>query len=89
MNEILYQRTLSHGPVVRVRRITEAGATPVRAVLEVDRRSGRGRGSGDIGFPPPLMAVEGDSDEAVLTSLRPFADEDAAIARLSAQQRAR
>jgi hypothetical protein len=89
MSEILYQRVQSHGPVVRIRRITEVGAVPVRAVLEVDRRSGRSRGSGGVGFPPPLMAVEGDTDEAVVASLRPFADEDAALARLGAQQRTR
>jgi hypothetical protein len=89
MTDILFQRPMSSGPVVRVRRLTDAGVSPVRAVLEVDRRSGRARTSHEVGFPPSLMAVEGDSEAAVLEALQPFAADDAAVARLVAQQQAR
>ncbi len=89
MSELLYQRQQPSGPVVRVRRLTDPGVLPVRAVLELDRRAGRARNSGETGFPPPLITVEGDSETAVVDSLRPFADDDSAIARLSAQHGAR
>ena len=86
---VMYERVLPSGPVVRVRRITDEGATPVRAVIEVDRRAGTPRASGKAGTPPPLMAVEGDSADAVLASLLPFAEDDAAVARLMAERGAR
>lgn len=86
---VLYERTMPLGPVVRVRRVTADGVTPVRAVLEVDRRAGSPRQSGRAGSPPPVMAVEGDSDEAVMASLLPFAEDDAALARLQAERGAR
>lgn len=89
MSDILYERTMSNGPVVRIRRVTEAGATPVRAVIEIDRRAGTPRGSGGVGMPPPLMAVEGASEAEVTASLLPFAEEDSAVARLVAQRSAR
>ena len=86
MSEILYERAMSHGHVVRIRRLTAEGATPVRAVIEVDRRAGSPRASGGRGNPPPLMAVEGESEPDVVASLLPFAQEDAAVARLLAQR---
>lgn len=90
MTDILYERTMASGPVVRIRRVSAAGATPVRAVIEVDRRAGSPRGSaGDVGMPPPLMAVEGETDAAVTASLLPFAEEDSAVARLVSQRGAR
>lgn len=89
MSDTLYERTMTHGPVVRIRRITDEGATPVRAVIEVDRRAGTPRSSGGRGTPPPLMAVEGASDAEVTASLLPFAEEDSAVARLLAQRGAR
>lgn len=58
-------------------------------MIEVDRRAGTPRNSGGPGNPPPLMAVEGASDAEVTASLLPFAEEDAAIARLLAQRGAR
>ena len=61
MDEILYERTLPHGPAVRIRRVTMAGETPVSVVLEVDRRAGTPR-SGD-GNPPPLMQFEGATEQ--------------------------
>jgi hypothetical protein len=85
MSEILYERTMSHGSVVRIRRLTPDGVAPVRAVIEVDRRAGTPRSAGG-GYPPPLMAVEGESEQAVVASLLPFAQEDAAVARLLAQR---
>jgi hypothetical protein len=89
MTDVLYERTMSNGPVVRIRRVTTPGASPVRAVIEVDRRAGTPRGSGGLGSPPPLMAVEGATDAEVTASLLPFAEEDSAVARLLAQRGAR
>ncbi len=81
----LYERTMSYGSVVRIRRLTPDGTAPVRAVIEVDRRAGSGRTSGG-GHPPSLMAVEGESEPDVVASLLPFAEDDAAVARLLAQR---
>jgi len=76
---------MAHGHVVRIRRVTPDGTAPVRAVIEVDRRAGTPRASAG-GQPPPLMAVEGESEPDVVASLLPFAQEDAAVARLLAQR---
>jgi hypothetical protein len=89
MSDILYERSMSQGVVVRIRRVTAAGVTPVRAVIELDRRAGTPRGTSGTGTPPPLMAVEGATDAEVTASLLPFADDDSAVARLQAQRRAR
>ena len=86
MTDILYERTMASGPMVRIRRVSADGETPVRAVIEVDRRAGSPRNSGGVGMPPPLMAVEGESDAAVTASLLPFAEEDSAVARLLSQR---
>lgn len=80
-DSILYERALPHGPVVRIRRTTVAGAAPVTAVLEVDRRAGTPRASAG-GTPPPLATAIGASEEAVLEKLEPLASSDAEIARL-------
>lgn len=82
----LYERVMTSGPVVRIRRITPEGTEPVRAVIEVDRRSETQRPSGGGGHPPALMAVEGDSEPHVLASLLPFAEDDASVARLLSQR---
>lgn len=74
------------GAVVRIRRLTPEGDTPVRAVIEVDRRDSGPRGIGSGRRPPPLMGVEGESDQGVLAALLPFADQDAAVAGLLAQR---
>ena len=89
MTDILYERTMASGPVVRIRRVSADGDTPVRAIIEVDRRAGSPRGSGAVGMPPALMAVEGETDAAVTASLLPFAEEDSAVARLVSQRGAR
>jgi hypothetical protein len=81
--DILYERTTTRGPVVRIRRVQAATAGMVAAVIEVDRRAGTPRAA-DGGIPPALMAVEGDNDNAVVASLIPFAEDDSAIARLLA-----
>ena len=88
MSDILYERTMANGPVVRIRRVSTPGSTPVRAVIELDRRAGTPRAAAG-GTPPPLMAVEGESDAEVTASLLPFADEDSAVARLASQRGAR
>lgn len=82
MSELLYERPLTHGPVVRVRRTSVDGEKPVRAVLEIDRRGGQVRDDQTPGNPPPLIEVEGDTDSEVLSKLLPMALEDAEVARL-------
>ena len=83
-DSILFRRTLPHGPAVRVRRTSDAGITPVTAVLEVDRRAGTPREHAG-GFPPPLVTVEGASDDEVLALLQPKALDDRLIAGLMQQ----
>lgn len=78
---ILFSRPLPHGPVVRIRRMSEPGTHPVTAALEVDRRAGTPR-EFDGGFPPPLMIVEGASDAEVVAALEPHAKDDRMIAGL-------
>lgn len=80
---VLYERKMIHGPVVRIRRVESPNPGAVCAVIEVDRRAGTPREK-EGGVPPALMAVEGDSEEAVRSSLMPFADDDSAVARLLA-----
>jgi hypothetical protein len=86
MTDILYERTLSAGPVVRVRRLSTAGHAPVRAVLELDRRGGQLRPGQTAGNPPPLLEVEGESDSDVLGKLLEHALEDADLAKLMRDQ---
>ena len=80
MDGILYQRTLPHGPAVRIRRVTDAGEHPVTVVLEVDRRAGTPRASD--GNPPPLMQVEGATEEDALRALEPHARDDRRVVQL-------
>lgn len=80
---VLYERKTSLGPIVRIRRVESATPGAVAAVVEVDRRAGTPR-EVEGGIPPALMAVEGDTEDAVVASLLPFADDDSAIARLLA-----
>jgi hypothetical protein len=77
---ILYQRLLPYGPAVRVRRTSDAGASPVTAVLEVDRRAGTPRAG--IGTPPPLMTCEAATEDEVLAMLQPHASDDRAVVQL-------
>ena len=86
MSDILYERTMPEGHVVRIRRLTSNGAARLRAVIEVDRRVGRPRTSERPGHPPALMAVEGESEPDVVASLLPFVQDDASVARLLAQR---
>ena len=80
-SDILYLRQLPYGPAVRIRRTSDDGATPIIAVLDVDRRYGTPREQ-ELGEPPPLMRVEGATEADVLAQLEPVAREDAAIVRL-------
>lgn len=80
---VMYERKTTLGAVVRIRRVESATAGSIAAVVEVDRRAGTPREI-EGGIPPALMAVEGDTEDAVVASLLPFADDDAAIARLLA-----
>jgi hypothetical protein len=85
---ILYQRFLSHGPAVRIRRTSDAGVLPVTAVLEVDRRAGTPRES-EGGTPPPLMHCEGASEAEVLGLLEPTARDDRQIVQLMREKQLR
>ena len=78
---ILYERSLPHGPTVRIRRTSETGMTPVRAVLEIDRRAGTARAA-PASVPPALLSADGDTEHAVMDRLGPLATNDAALARL-------
>lgn len=80
-SDILYLRQLPYGPAVRIRRTSDDGATPIVAVLDVDRRYGTPREQ-ELGEPPPLMRAEGATEADVLAQLEPLAREDAAIVRL-------
>lgn len=80
-DDILYRRKLAHGPEVRIRRTSDEGATPVIAVLDVDRRAGTPREK-EGGTPPPLKQAQGATEADVVAALRPDADDDRAIAGL-------
>lgn len=86
VTEVLYERMMPEGSVVRIRRLTPAGGTPIKAVVEVDRRSSGPHGPNGRRHPPPLMAVEGESEQGVVASLLPFVEQDSAVARLLAQR---
>ena len=77
---VLFQRILPHGPAVRVRRTSAEGASPVTAVLEVDRRAGTPREG--IGTPPPLMHSEAATEAEALAMLEPHARDDRMIVQL-------
>lgn len=80
-DDILYRRKLVHGPEVRIRRTSPAGASPVTAVLDVDRRAGTPREK-DGGTPPPLKQAQGATEQDVVAALKGDADDDRAIAGL-------
>ena len=80
-DDILYRRKLVHGPEVRIRRTSPPGTTPVKAVLDVDRRAGTPREK-EGGTPPPLKHVEGATEADVVAALKKEADDDRAIAGL-------
>ena len=80
-DDILYRRKMSHGPEVRIRRTSEKGASPVVAVIDVDRRAGTPREK-EGGTPPALKQAQGATEDAVVAALKPEADDDRAIAGL-------
>lgn len=80
-DEILYRRKMTHGPEVRIRRTSEKGATPVVAVIDVDRRAGTPREK-EGGTPPALKQAQADTEDAVVAALKADADDDRAIAGL-------
>jgi hypothetical protein len=77
---ILYKRVLPHGPSVVIRRTSDSGASPVVAVLEIDRRAGTPREG--VGTPPALMSAEGKTEAEVLAKLEPSASDDRTIVLL-------
>ena len=80
-DDILYRRKMPHGPEVRIRRTSPKGATPVIAVLDVDRRAGTPREK-DGGTPPPLKQAQGSNEADVIAALKHEADDDRAISAL-------
>jgi hypothetical protein len=86
VSEVLYERTMREGATVRIRRLTPVDGTPVRAVIEVDRRNSGPRSIDAKRMPPALMAVEGETVEGVVAALLPFVEEDSSVARLLAQR---
>lgn len=86
MSDVLYERVMPEGATVRIRRLPQGDGKPVCAVIEVDRRNSGPRTADAHRYPPPLMAVEGDTEQGVLSALLPFAEDDAAVARLLAQR---
>ena len=90
VSDVLYERLLPEGATVRIRRLTPQAGTPVRAVIEVDRRNSGPRSiDSHRTAPPPLMAVESETEQGVVAVLLPFVEEDAAVARLLAQRASR
>ena len=85
MSDVLYERLMPEGAVVRIRRLTPDGGTPVRAVIEVDRRNTGPRSLSAPRHPPSLMAVEGESEQGVVASLLSYVEEDSSVARLMAR----
>ncbi len=83
-NSTLYERSLPHGPAVRIRRVSAPGTLPVTAVLEVDRRAGTPRASIG-GHPPPLLTANAANETDVVEKLQHIAADDAEIARLLSQ----
>ena len=78
---ILYRRKMPHGPEVRIRRTTDAGESPVTAVLDVDRRAGTPREKLG-GVPPALKQVQGATEADCVALLRADADDDRMISGL-------
>jgi hypothetical protein len=78
---ILYQRMLSHGPSVRIRLTSEPGASPATGVLEIERRTSTVHKQA-TGLPPRLAEATADSPDGVLAILKPYALDDAVVARL-------
>jgi hypothetical protein len=80
MSDILYRRVMAHGPAVLIRRTSDAGETPVVAVLEVDRRAGTPREG--IGNPPPLARIEAPTEAEAVAALELQAQDDRVIVQL-------
>jgi hypothetical protein len=80
-DDILYHRKMSQGPMVRIRRTTVPGDSPVTAVLDVDRRAGTPREQ-EGGVPPSLREVQCSTEAECVATLRVEADDDRAIAGL-------
>ena len=79
-DDILFRRIMPHGPSVHIRRTSEPGVTPVRVVLEVERRAGTPRAG--LGIPPALIHLEAESEAAAIAALESKARDDRAIVQL-------
>jgi hypothetical protein len=79
-DDILFRRSMPHGPSVHIRRTSEAGVTPVKVVLEVERRAGTPRAG--MGTPPALLQIEAESEAAAIAALEPKARDDRTIVQL-------
>jgi hypothetical protein len=89
MSDILYERTMAEGRVARIRRLTPDRVVPVRAVIEIDRRTGSPHAAAGDTHPPALAAEEGESEPSVVASLLPLICDDEAVSRLVARSKFR
>lgn len=81
---ILYERSASDGAVVRVRRTSERGVTPVVAVLErVDAAPPGVLASLAPARALALLEVMAETEVDALLLLEPYARSEAAVARLT------
>lgn len=78
-DDILFERMLSLGAAVRIRRTSEPGVLPVTAVLEVERRLKRAVPGGS---PPRLLSVTADSEAEIIAHLEPKAQADEVVVEL-------
>ena len=85
MSEILYERTMSDGYLVRIRRLTPAGVIPVRGVIEIDRRAEGPHVPVGGGHPLALVSVEAESEPSAVASLLPLMSDDGSVGRLLVQ----
>jgi len=85
----LYERTGSGGTLVRIRRTTDQGVTPVIAVLEQLSCTSNGSGAGSVGGGPPdadclsLLEVMAQTELDAILLLEPYARSEAAVTRLA------
>lgn len=79
----LYERTTPAGTLVRIRRTSEHGVTPVVAVLEQLGSSGADAGRGGGGAALSLLEVMVQTELEAVILLEPYARTEAAVARLA------
>lgn len=84
-SNILYERILPDGLAIRIRLTTDPAKAPVRAVLEIDRRTSSARPT-SRGIPPRLVEAEAESVDAVVSELHSIAASDDVVRRLMSER---